>query len=128
MSTQQIDKSEWADFFDGFTKALPGKRAEVEVASLDLGDQIAADWLPFVGITYDPKDDLIEIALEGLDHMIRRPQEVHVDYDVGSLISLEVVNGDGVREIIKLKDPVALSAPQSLAARTGATTANILNL
>ncbi len=112
MSTQRIDKSEWADFFDGFTKALPGKRAEVEVASLDLGDQIAADWLPFVGITYDPKDDLIEIALEGLDHMIRRPQEVHVDYDVGSLISLEVVNGDGVREIIKLKDPVALSAPQ----------------
>lgn len=112
MSIQRIDKSEWTDFFDGFTNALPGKRAEVEVASLELGDQIAADWLPFVGITYDPKDDLIEIALEGLDHMIRRPQEIHVDYDVGSLISLEVLNGDGVREIVKLKDPVALSAPQ----------------
>ena len=112
MSIQRIDKSEWAEYFDGFAKALPGKRVEVEVASLELGDQIAASWLPFIGITYDPKDDLIEIALEGLDHMIRHPQEVYVDYEVGSLISLEVVAGDGVREIIKLEDPVALPAPQ----------------
>ena len=112
MSIQQIDKSAWAEFFDSFTTSLPGKQAEVEVASLDLGDQIAASWLPFIGIAYDPKNDLIEVALEGLDHMIRKPQEVYVDHEVGSLVSLQIINSDGVREIIKLKDPIALPAPQ----------------
>lgn len=112
MTIQQIDKSAWAEFFDNFTTSLPGKRAEVEVASLDLGDQIAASWLPFIGIAYDPKSDIIEVVLEGLDHMIRKPQEVYVDHEVGSLISLQIVDDDDVRQIIKLKDPVALPAPQ----------------
>jgi hypothetical protein len=38
------------------------------ICGLALGDQIAANWLPLLGITYEPKDDLLEIALEGLDH------------------------------------------------------------
>jgi hypothetical protein len=117
MSVQQIDKGAWTVFFDTFSKTLPGKRAEVEVASLELGDQIAAEWLPLIGIVYDPKDQLIEIAMEGLDHMILKPREVYVDFEVGSLISLEIINGDGVREIIKLKDPVALPAPEKSSSR-----------
>lgn len=112
MSIQQIDKSAWTDFFYTFTTSLPGKRAEVEVASLDLGDQIAARWLPFIGIAYDRKGDMIQVVLEGLDHMIRKPREVYVDHEVGSLISLQIVDDDGVRQIIKLKDPIALPAPQ----------------
>ena len=39
--------------------------------SLKLGDQVAAEWLPFFGITYDPKDDIFEIALDGVDRQIR---------------------------------------------------------
>ena len=31
------------------SKALLGKRAEIEVASLDLGDQIAVEWIPMLG-------------------------------------------------------------------------------
>ena len=63
MSVQQVDRSGWGVFFDTFTKSLPGKRAEVEVASLDLGDQIEAEWAPLIGMTYDHKNDLIEVAL-----------------------------------------------------------------
>jgi hypothetical protein len=29
--------------------------------------------LPLIGITCDPKDDIIEIAREGVDHLIRKP-------------------------------------------------------
>jgi uncharacterized protein YuzE len=111
MSVQQIDKSGWTAFFDTFSKTLVGKRAEVEVASLDVGDQIEAEWLSLIGITYDHKDDLVEIALEGVDHMIRAPREIYVDFDIGGLIALEIVNADGVRQIIKLKDPLALPPP-----------------
>jgi hypothetical protein len=44
---------------------LTAKRVEIETASLKLGGQVAAEWLPMIGLSYDPKDDLIEIALEG---------------------------------------------------------------
>jgi hypothetical protein len=111
VTVQQIDKSGWNVFFDIFSKTVTGKRAEVEVASLDLGDQIEAEWAPLIGITYDRKDDLIEVALEGVDHLILYPNEVYVDYDVGGLISLEVIDREDRRQIIKLKDPLALPAP-----------------
>lgn len=111
MSVQQIEKSGWTVFFDIFSRTLVGKRAEVEVASLDIGDQIEAEWLPLIGITYDHKDDIVEIALEGVDHMIHAPREIYVDFDLGRLIALEVVNADGVRQIIKLKDSLTPPPP-----------------
>ena len=112
MSVHQVDKSHWKAFFDTLTRTLVGRRAEVEVASLDLGDQIEAEWLPLIGMAYDPKDDLIEVALEGLDHMILKPREVYVDFNVGGLIGLAVIDSDHVRQIIKLKEPVALPVPE----------------
>ena len=112
MSVHQVEKNNWKAFFDTLTRTLVGRRAEVEVASLDLGDQIEAEWLPLIGMAYDPKDDLIEVALEGLDHMILKPREVYVDFNVGGLIGLEVIDSDHVRQIIKLKDPVALPVPE----------------
>jgi hypothetical protein len=55
------------------SKVLEGERGEIEVASLSMGDQIEAELLPILGIVYDPKDDLIEVALDGLDHLIPHP-------------------------------------------------------
>lgn len=109
MTATKIDRSRWAPFLDTATKSLAGKRAEIEVVSLDLGDQIEAEWIPLIGITYDPKDDLIEIALEGLDHLIRSPRELFIDYSVGDVAAaLEIIDADGRRQIVKFKDPLAL--------------------
>ena len=44
--------------------------------------------MPLIGVTYDPKSDLVEIALEGLDHMIGRPREIYVQDDAGALASI----------------------------------------
>ena len=115
MSVHQVDESHWKAFFDTLTRTLVGKRAEVEVASLDLGDQIEAEWAPLIGIVYDPKSDLIEVALEGVDHLILEPRLVYVDYHVGGLIGLEVIDADDARQIIRLKDPLALPAPATRA-------------
>jgi Family of unknown function (DUF5335) len=57
MTTRKLDKNQWRTFFDGVSKLLQGKQAEIEVASLRLGDQVQAEWLPLHGIAYDPKDD-----------------------------------------------------------------------
>jgi len=111
MAISKLEKAAWHPYFDQVSKTLDGKRAEVEVASLTLGDQLEAEWLPLLGIVYDPKDDRIEVVLEGLDHMIRRPQEVYVDQEAVLLNSVEVIDADGTRQIIRLRDPLMLPAP-----------------
>jgi hypothetical protein len=111
MAAEQIERTQWARFFDNLTKTPIGKQAEIEVASLDLGDQIEAEWAPLIGITYDKKDDLIEIQLEALDHLIRSPRGLFVDYGVGGIVAISIDDGDGNRQIVKLKDPLSLPAP-----------------
>jgi hypothetical protein len=111
MAIKKLEKTAWHPFFDRVTKGLVGKRAEIEVASLALGDQIEVEWLPLIGITYDPKDDLIEVALEEVDHLIMKPREVYVDIGPTGLENLEVLDADDARHIMKLRDPLMLPAP-----------------
>ena len=111
MTTRKLDKSQWRTFFDRLSKTLEGTQAEIEVASLSLGDQVEAKWLPLHGITYDPHDDLVEVALEGLDHMIRKPREVFLEDQSQELMSLEIVDADGTKQVIKLREPLMLPSP-----------------
>lgn len=108
MATVKLEKAAWQPYFDQISKTLGGKQAEIEIASLKLGDQIEADWVPLLGIVYDPKNDLVEILLEGFDHMIRKPVEIFVERGPLGLSSMEVIDADDVRHIIKLRDPLML--------------------
>jgi hypothetical protein len=108
MSVQKLERTEWHAFFDRLMSDLLNKRAEVEVTSLAHGHQVVASWLPLLGIVYDPKNDLIEISLEGLDHMVRRPRELYVDGPLLGWASLAVIDGDAVLQIVKLRDPLML--------------------
>ena len=110
MAVRKLDKPQWQGFLDRMSKGIVGKRAEIEVAALALGDQIAGEWLSLLGISYDPKDDAIVIALAGVDHMIRAPREVWVDLGPTGLASLEVIDAADVRQIVQLRDPLLLPA------------------
>ena len=102
MPTRKLDKAEWRPFLDGISKLLEAKEVEIEVASLSLGDQVQAKWLPLHGVAYDPKDDVV--ALEGLDHMIPRPREIYAQEGTAGLASLEVVDSIGAKQIVKFSD------------------------
>jgi hypothetical protein len=97
------------------SKALMGKWAEIEVATLDLGDQITAEWIPLIGITYDSKDDLFDVALSRYDHLIYHPRRVVVDEKDGALASVAIVDAEGATQIVKMKTPLALPAPSAAA-------------
>jgi hypothetical protein len=113
MAISKLEKGAWHPYFDRVSKLLGGtKRAEVEVVALNLGDQIEAEWLPLTGIVYDPKDDLIEVLLEDLDHLIYRPRQVFIDQEAVLLKSVEVIDESGVRQIIRLRDPLTLPPPE----------------
>ena len=101
----------------GCRKSLLGARAEIEVASLDLGDQIEVEWLPLLGITYVDKNDILEVALEGVDHLNYGPREVWADLNVGEMMSFEVIDDRGVSQIIKLRQPLMLPSPSPPTAR-----------
>jgi hypothetical protein len=120
MAAEQIERARWGAFLDSLTGTLVGKQAEIEVAALDLGDQIQAQWAPLIGITYDDKDDLIEIALEQLDHMIRSPRAIFVDQDAEGIVAIAIDDAGGRHHIVKLKDPLALPAPATTASQSGA--------
>jgi len=108
-----VPQTQWKEFFDRMSKALTGKWAEIEVASLDLGDQITAEWVPMIGITYDSNDDLLDVALDRYDHLIRHPKQVVVDEKDGALASVAVVDADGATQIVRMKTPLMLPTTAS---------------
>jgi hypothetical protein len=81
MALLKLEKKQWHDFFDRMSKALIGKRAEIEVASLPIGVQIAAKQLPLIGVVYQ--------GLLGL-------------------ASMEIIGSDDTRHIVQLRDPLML--------------------
>lgn len=106
-----VPHAEWRQFFDRMSKAfLRGQRAEIEVASAELGDQIIATGVPMIGVTYDSQDDLLDVALDRADHLVYHPKEIVVEEDAGGLLSIAVVTADGTRQIVRLKDPLKLPA------------------
>jgi hypothetical protein len=110
--SRMVDRKEWQGYFDRVSKGLADAKAELAVAGLvGLGEQVAAEWVPLIGITYDRKDDLVDLALDPLDHMIRKPREIWVDENGASLESVEVIDGDDVHHIARFRAPLRMPAP-----------------
>ena len=110
MQARKLDKSEWQSYFDRVSKQIGGRRVEIEVASLDIGDQIGVEWVPLKGMTYDPHDAQLEVFTEGLDHMIRNPREIYVEETAEGLATIEARDERDRTQIIRLKTPLLLSA------------------
>jgi len=108
MTTRMLDQADWRPYLDKVSESLAGRRAEVRIVSPKLGNQVQAEWIRLLGITYEPKDDMLEVALEGLDHMIRKPVQLHVQEGPTGIESLSILDGDGNRHIVELRQPVVL--------------------
>jgi hypothetical protein len=102
MTTRKLDEQEWHKYFDESARALRGLKATVEVVAADVGAQFVAEGLGIVGITYDQKDKLLEVALEGMDHLIRHPQEIYVDETPHGLAVVEATDADGRKHIVQI--------------------------
>jgi len=108
MAIKQINKSEWSAYFDQFSKNYlkdeQPEYAEIMVLSETVGAQPETGWLLLKGITFDAKNDLVEVQVEKLDHMIVHPVEIYIDeLDNGEIASIEIVTKDGTKEIIEIR-------------------------
>ncbi len=109
VTTTQIPRAQWPDYFDNFTKQhlqndLPDL-VTLEVLSPRLGDQVYAQNARLVGLSYDPKDDNFEVLLDGADHLAFQPTEIWVlEGDPNVIAVFELVHADGTKELIHVKE------------------------
>jgi hypothetical protein len=113
MAIEKLERDSWHGYFDALSKVLTGKEAEIDVNALDIGAQIEAEYSPLLGIVYDHRNDILEVLLDGMDHMIADVREIYIDHDGISLNSVNVIDANGVQQIIRLRDPAMLPPPPS---------------
>ncbi len=109
MSTVELKKESWSGYFEQLTRALEGKQALIEVGALPIGNQVAVKWLALLGITYDHKDDLLDLDLGEIEHVIQHPASIYVESTASEVRSIEVVDGAGTKHIVRLREPLLLA-------------------
>jgi hypothetical protein len=107
LETKRIPTDQLEDYFGKFTRHFLLREStnavDVEVLSLDWGDQFAAEGAHLFGITYDPKEKAIEFELEAGDHRVPNPKEVWTTEEFDGFIkAIEVVKDDGTREVARV--------------------------
>ena len=117
--TQIIPREEWATFADDFTKLHAGCNATLEMIGSEVGDQIAAENLPFVGLNMALKGSdkgylMLMLGTEPPHHierLIAGPQslEVHVTPDGETILQIKA--DDEPTMLLHLTRLTALPAP-----------------
>jgi Family of unknown function (DUF5335) len=119
-TTRIIPRREWQAYFDRYTRehldpaGEDHETAVLEILSPELGDQVEVAWVPLLGLTYDPKSNAFELAMEEVDHLVFRPEEIAVVEEEDGFISALEVSSDDAREIIRLRrggQPATLHEP-----------------
>ena len=105
--TRTVPKDQLEDYFTRFTKhfLMPEStnRVDVEVLSADFGDQFESEGAHIFGITYDPKKNSLEFALEGGDHRVEKVKEIRTAEEADGFVkAIEVVRDDGTREVAQV--------------------------
>ena len=106
--TRQIPPEQATSYFDAFTRRflldLTPESADVEVLHPDLGDQFEAEAVRVIGVTYDRKENSLEVALQTGDHRTYHPKEMWVVEEPDGFVStIEVVRPDDTRELVSLR-------------------------
>ena len=112
----RIEKEELKDYLDRFSKQMPAELVEIEVAGLNLGDQIQTSWTPLTGLSYDPYDDAVVVNINNgkLEHIIPKPIEFWVEEGTSGIMAMNIKSAEGLQHILYFREPKKLPAPAIL--------------
>jgi Family of unknown function (DUF5335) len=107
--TTAEQRNEWAALADRISADYAGHDATIEVLDQQGGDNSLAARLPFAGITYDHKDDVVVISVGGnsprypvvLRHIIHHPKEILFD-PVPRGAALKITDSTGTTTLVSL--------------------------
>ncbi len=108
MATRRVVREGWQGYFDSVSRHLKTSHVEVWVEGIDIGDQLTAEHLPLLGLSYDPIGDQVRVITESIDHAISAPIDIYVEESEAGLESFEVKTSDGRTEIVRLTAALAL--------------------
>lgn len=109
---QKIKKDDWKNYFDFVSKvATRGQRIELEVNGTEIGDQIEATNLLLLGLTYDPREDILHVHADSVDHPIPAPKAIVVDEENFVIRSIAVQDGGDSIQILHFRPPLVLERP-----------------
>ena len=123
MNTREIPRTEWAAFFDSFSRRHEGWRATLDFLGPDIGEQIEERELIFESVTAELSDtgDKIEILIgfgpdDHVTHTINDPERVSLEQtEEGADVALAIKEAGG--ETTLLRFPLSM-----LSATAGAVT------
>ncbi len=106
--TATLHRQEWRAALDDFTADHEGKLVTIEILDPSIGHQYEAERLPFSSLIYDPKDDVVIVAVGGdsprypvrLRHMVRHPKEVDITTRDVPETAVRLVAPDGTATLI----------------------------
>jgi len=119
-NTYEIAAEKWPALFQVLAREYEGWAATIEVLDRELGDQRAADGLPFQGLSFEPGgsqagDILIEVGDTGTPfetHLIHQPRALRVAImRPGAEADIEFESTDGVTTLLRLRPRPSLPEP-----------------
>src|SRR6267154_3620001 len=119
MPLRKPAKSEWRAYCDRFSKNLANIRSEPVTASLVVNHHGVAEWVPLLGLTYEPKKDLFGIMLQDLEHWIHRPETLYVDEGPKGVAAVEIIDAAGVRHSLTISHPIKLLGQRAIGSPSG---------
>lgn len=109
MQTREIPRSDWSDFFDSFSREHAGWLLTMEVMGNDVGAQVEARELPLVGVSADPRENTIWVALgkepdDHITHGVHKVTHVRLEQtDEGADQALQIESEAGVTTLLRFR-------------------------
>jgi uncharacterized protein DUF5335 len=112
MSTQEIPRAEWNNFFDGFSRQHEGWLATLEIFAPDLGAQEEAHELPLEGISIAAGDEspiaisisLAQTSEDHVTHTITGPERVWLEQTLGGAnAALEIESENQTKTLLRFR-------------------------
>jgi hypothetical protein len=114
MSTREVARSEWASFFDIFSKQHEGWLATLEIFGNETGARSEAVELPFEGISFNSEDEPESLvinfgrtAVDHVSHVVERPTHVWLRQTTeGANDSLEIDEAGNQKTLLRFRSPM----------------------
>jgi len=115
--TDQIPEERWASYLEAFTAEHGGAPTTIEGLDREFGDEYEAGHIPLAFLLYDPRDDVVEIAVGGtsgsypvvLRHFVRHPEQIWHRASGADRVFL-VVDSSGTKTLVTVTPPAGLPA------------------
>jgi hypothetical protein len=107
--TTPEQRSEWVTLTDRLSADHAGHDITIDLLDAERGGSSMVERLPFDGITYDHRDDVVVISVGGrspgypvvLRHMIQHPQEILFDL-IPQGAALKITDSSGTTTLVSL--------------------------